>query len=90
MTWEDWVHVVFGVILIAIGLAFLLSPGFGTFAYKSSWQGIRNNVEETGGREMSAGRCQVLLLAREHRIRRVGDLLLNHGAVTCNRSRTHP
>jgi hypothetical protein len=40
MTWEDWVHVVFGVILIAIGLAFLLSPGFGTFAYESTWQGI--------------------------------------------------
>jgi hypothetical protein len=39
MTWEDWVHVVFGVIFIAIGLAFLLSPGFGKFAYESTWQG---------------------------------------------------
>jgi hypothetical protein len=36
MTWEDWVHVVFGVIFIAIGLAFFLSPSFGRFAYNTA------------------------------------------------------
>ena len=40
MTWEDWVGVVFGVIFIAIGLAYFFSPGFGKIAYEYTAQGI--------------------------------------------------
>jgi hypothetical protein len=40
MAWEDWVGAVFGVIFIAVGLAYLFSPRFAQWAFAYAAQGI--------------------------------------------------
>jgi hypothetical protein len=40
MTWQDDVGVIFGVILIAIGLAYFLSPRFADLAFAWTTQGL--------------------------------------------------
>jgi len=40
MTWQDKVHVVFGITFLAIGLAYLFSPRFAEVAFAYTSQGV--------------------------------------------------